>query len=139
MQTDRERRLTIDSQSGAVGGTSSPSPEEAPLESAPPSSSATTATNYPLLSLFPTFFCLALILPGQSSTPLKIPTTAAQPPKVDTLGIRRCNVYLLHLHHPSPPAHCPVTAPLKSSEVLQQEEAADIIPAHAPTAAIAKK
>jgi hypothetical protein len=88
--TERERRLTIDSQSGAVGATSSPSPEEAPLESAPPSSSATTATNFPLLSLFPTFFCLALILPGQSSTPLKIPTTAAQPPKLDTLGIRRC-------------------------------------------------
>ncbi len=29
-----------------------------------------------------------------------------------------CNVYLLHLHHPSPPSHCPVTAPLTSSEVL---------------------
>ncbi len=28
------------------------------------------------------------------------------------------NVYLLHLHHPSPPSHCPVTAPLTSSEVL---------------------
>jgi hypothetical protein len=52
-----------------------------------------------------------------------------------------CNVYLLHLHHPSPPSHCPVTAPLTSSEVLQQEgEAADIITAPAPsaTAAIAK-
>jgi hypothetical protein len=23
-----------------------------------------------------------------------------------------CNVYLLHLHHASPPSHCPVTAPL---------------------------
>jgi hypothetical protein len=90
MQTHRERRLTIDSQSGAVGATSSPSQEEAPLESAPPSSSATTATSFPLLSLFSTFFCLALILPGQSSTPLKIPTTAAQPPKLNTLGIRRC-------------------------------------------------
>jgi len=89
-QTHRERRLTIDSQSGAVGATSSPSQEEAPLESAPPSSSATTATSFPLLSLFSTFFCLALILPGQSSTPLKIPTTAAQPPKLNTLGIRRC-------------------------------------------------
>jgi hypothetical protein len=22
-----------------------------------------------------------------------------------------CNVYLLHLHHPSPPSHSPVTAP----------------------------
>jgi hypothetical protein len=90
MQTQRERRLTIDSQSGAVGATSSPSPEEAPLESAAPSSPPTTATNFPLLSLFPTFFCLALILPSQSSTQLKIPTTAAQPPKLDTLGIRRC-------------------------------------------------
>jgi hypothetical protein len=29
-----------------------------------------------------------------------------------------CNVYLLHLHHPSPPSHSPVTAPLTSSEVL---------------------
>ncbi len=29
-----------------------------------------------------------------------------------------CNVYLLHLHHPSPPSDCPVTAPLTSSEVL---------------------
>jgi len=29
-----------------------------------------------------------------------------------------CNVYLLHLHHASPPSHCPVTAPLTSSEVL---------------------
>jgi len=91
MQTQRERRLTIDSQSGAVGATSSPSPEEAALESAAPSSSATTATKFPLLSLFPTFFCLALVLPGQFSTPLKIPTTAARPPKLDTLGIRRCS------------------------------------------------
>jgi len=69
MQAQRERRLTIDSQSRAVAATSSPSPEEAPLESAAPSSSATTANNFPLLSLFPTFFCLAIILPGQSSTP----------------------------------------------------------------------
>jgi hypothetical protein len=60
------------------------------LESAAPSSSATAATNFHLLSLFPTFFRLALILPGPSSTPLKIPTTAAQPPKLGTLGIRRC-------------------------------------------------
>jgi hypothetical protein len=29
-----------------------------------------------------------------------------------------CNVYLLHLRHPSPPSHCTVTAPLTSSEVL---------------------
>ncbi len=29
-----------------------------------------------------------------------------------------CNVYLLHLHHPFPPSHSPVTAPLTSSEVL---------------------
>jgi hypothetical protein len=29
-----------------------------------------------------------------------------------------CNVYLLHLHHPTPPSHCPVTALLTSSEVL---------------------
>ncbi len=28
------------------------------------------------------------------------------------------NVYLLHLHHPSPPSHCLFTAPLTSSEVL---------------------
>ncbi len=73
-----------------MGAASSPSPEEAPLESAAPSSSATAATNFHLLSLFPTFFCLALILPGPSTTPLKIPTTAAQPPKLGTLGIRRC-------------------------------------------------
>jgi len=82
MQTQRE----IDSQSGAVGATSSPSPEQAPLESAAPSSGA-AATNFPLLSLFLTFYCLALILPGPSSTPLKIPTTAAQFPKLNTLGI----------------------------------------------------
>jgi hypothetical protein len=84
------RLFKIDSRSGAVGAASSPSPEEAPLESAAPSSSATAATNFHLLSLFPTFFCLALILPGPSTTPLKIPTTAAQPPKLGTLGIRRC-------------------------------------------------
>jgi hypothetical protein len=29
-----------------------------------------------------------------------------------------CNVYLLHLHHPSPPSDCPVTALLTSCEVL---------------------
>jgi len=29
-----------------------------------------------------------------------------------------CNVYLLYLHHPSPPSHSPVTALLTSSEVL---------------------
>jgi hypothetical protein len=29
-----------------------------------------------------------------------------------------CNVYLLHFHHPSPPTHSPLTAPLTSSEVL---------------------